>query len=111
MADPSQPHPSAWEKTKATSKNIFEKVGSPFNKLSNKLGAEAFWPTSLDKECDKAARILRSFCKDGFYAELDNREGDLKEREQHGVDPAKRVEGPKGKKKALQKIPAEVWRG
>ena len=37
------------------------------NKLSNKLGSEAFWPTTLDKECDKAARILRSFCKDGFY--------------------------------------------
>jgi lipid-binding SYLF domain-containing protein len=31
------------------------------------LNARAFWPTTLDKECDKAARILRSFCKDGFY--------------------------------------------
>jgi hypothetical protein len=32
------------------------------NRLSNKVGAEAFWPTTLDKESDKAARILRSFC-------------------------------------------------
>ncbi|KAI0160067.1 hypothetical protein GGR52DRAFT_176902 [Hypoxylon sp. FL1284] len=43
------------------------KAGVPINKLTNKLGSEAFWPTSIDKECDKAARILKSFCKDGFY--------------------------------------------
>jgi hypothetical protein len=39
------------------------------NKLSNKLGAEAFWPMSLDLESEKAARILRSFCIDGFMSE------------------------------------------
>jgi len=37
-------------------------VGAPINRLSNKIGSEAFWPTTLDKECDKAARILKSFC-------------------------------------------------
>ena len=60
---------SIWDKTKANSKSWFEKVGVPVNKLSNRLGAEAFWPTSLDKESDKAARILRSFCIDGFMSE------------------------------------------
>lgn len=45
------------------------KAGVPVNKITNKLGSEAFWPTSMDKECDKAARILKSFCKDGFYTE------------------------------------------
>lgn len=39
-----------------------DKLGAPVNKLSNKLGSEAFWPTTLDKESEKAARILRSFC-------------------------------------------------
>ena len=39
------------------------KVGGPINKLTNKLGSEAFWPSSLDLECDKAARILTSFCR------------------------------------------------
>src|ERR1700753_3558683 len=39
-----------------------DKLGAPINRLSNKVGAEAFWPTTLDKESDKAARILRSFC-------------------------------------------------
>lgn len=38
------------------------KAGVPINKLTNKLGSEAFWPSTLDIECDKAARILKSFC-------------------------------------------------
>ncbi|KAI1499565.1 hypothetical protein F5X99DRAFT_389359 [Biscogniauxia marginata] len=43
------------------------KAGAPINKMANRLGSESFWPTTMDKECDKAARILKSFCKDGFY--------------------------------------------
>ena len=70
---------STWQKTKDTSKNWFEKVGVPVNKAANKLGAEAFWPTSLDKESDKAARILRSFCIDGFVAKHDSN-GDSKDK-------------------------------
>jgi len=69
----------------------FEKVGVPINKLSNKLGAEAFWPISLDKEADKAARILRSFCIDGFMSE----QGGGKQ----GTDK---------KHKSLDRIPPEV---
>lgn len=38
------------------------KVGEPINTIANKLGSEAFWPMTMDKECDKAARILRAFC-------------------------------------------------
>lgn len=37
------------------------KAGVPINKLTNQLGSEAFWPSGMDKECDKAARILQSF--------------------------------------------------
>lgn len=58
-----------WEKTKTGGKAGFntlyswvDKLGPPVNRLSNKLGSEAFWPTTTDKECDKAARILKSFC-------------------------------------------------
>jgi hypothetical protein len=40
----------------------FEKLGTPVNKLTNKIGSEAFWPTTLDHESDKSARILKSFC-------------------------------------------------
>ena len=92
----------SWEKTKTTSKQGFDaawaqldKLGKPVNKLSHKLGSEAFWPTTLDKESDKAARILRSFCKDGFYAELDG-------------DSRMAPEAPKGKQRVVQKIPAKV---
>ena len=27
-----------------------------------RLKREAFWPATLDQECDKAARILKAFC-------------------------------------------------
>lgn len=58
-----------WEKTKARSKDWFAKTGDPYmSKGLHKVGAETFWPTSLDREADKAARILRSFCIDGFAA-------------------------------------------
>lgn len=58
-----------WAKVQTGGKASFDKVygwvdklGPPVNRLSNKVGAEAFWPTTLDIESDKAARILRSFC-------------------------------------------------
>lgn len=90
----------SWDTTKTTSKKGFDKVwgwadklGAPVNRLSNRIGSEAFWPTTLDKESDKAARILRSFCKDGFYAE-----------EEPQVDAA----GPKRKQRVIKKIPQKV---
>ncbi|KAI1255798.1 hypothetical protein MGN70_002538 [Eutypa lata] len=46
---------------------LASKASGPVNRLTNRLGSEAFWPSSLDKECDKAARILTSFCT-GFYS-------------------------------------------
>lgn len=88
-----------WAKTKTGSKAGFDKLygwvdklGPPVNRLSNKLGSEAFWPTTLDKESDKAARILKSFCKDGFYQE----------------EERPTAEGPKAKQKVLKKIPTQV---
>ncbi|KAJ5287225.1 hypothetical protein N7478_002911 [Penicillium angulare] len=96
---------STWEKTKRFSKKGFDKtwatvdkLGAPVNRLSNKLGAEAFWPMSIDKESDKAARILRSFCKDGFYAP----ESEV------GTDENGKINRPKGKQKVIQKIPSKV---
>ncbi|KAF2834087.1 DUF500-domain-containing protein [Patellaria atrata CBS 101060] len=94
------PTQTFWEKTKTNSKAGFDKVygwvdklGPPVNRLSNKLGSEAFWPTTLDIESDKAARILRSFCKDGFYQEEIKSDGPRKHKE-----------------KVLKKIPPEVIR-
>ncbi|KAL7917497.1 hypothetical protein ACQKWADRAFT_306710 [Trichoderma austrokoningii] len=39
---------------------------------AKKVQREAFWPATLDLECDKAARILKSFCVDGYFAPTDN---------------------------------------
>jgi len=66
---------STWEKIKAGGRDLSNRIGAPVNAASNKLGAEAFWPESLDKEADKAASILRSFCLDGF---LPNKHKDSK---------------------------------
>ncbi|KAF1830829.1 DUF500-domain-containing protein [Decorospora gaudefroyi] len=89
-----------WSKTKTQSKAGFDKVytwvdklGAPVNRLSNKVGSEAFWPTTLDIESDKAARILKSFCKEGFYQEEDR--------------PIT-TDAPQGKQKVLKKIPSKV---
>jgi lipid-binding SYLF domain-containing protein len=96
---------STWEKTKRYSKKGFDKawdtvdkLGAPVNRLSNKLGAEAFWPMAIDKESDKAARILRSFVKDGFYA-ADN---------ETGTDEQGKINRPKGKQRVIKKIPSKV---
>ena len=105
-----------WEKTKKYSGTAYsktkpgfdaawkalDKLGAPVNRLSNKLGSEAFWPTTMDKESDKAARILRSFCKDGFYEQVD--ENQAKKAEESG----EKVEGPQGKQRVIKKIPEKV---
>ncbi|KAH6609984.1 lsb3-possible role in the regulation of actin cytoskeletal organization, partial [Trichoderma cornu-damae] len=90
----------SWDMTKTQSKKGFDKVwgwadklGAPVNRLSNRIGSEAFWPTTLDKESDKAARILRSFCKDGFYTDQEA--------------PADAT-GPKRKQRVIKKIPQKV---
>ncbi|KAH1506715.1 hypothetical protein KXX06_008835 [Aspergillus fumigatus] len=84
--------------------DALDKVGAPVNRLSNKLGSEAFWPMTLDKESEKAARILRSFCKEGVYVAND---ATVATREQ---TPDKKIDKPRGKPKVLQKIPDEVIR-
>ncbi|PGH03024.1 hypothetical protein GX51_04342 [Blastomyces parvus] len=120
---------SKWEKTKVYSKRGFDKayktidkLGPPLNRLSNKLGAEAFWPTTIDKESDKAARILRSFCKDGFYAPVDdeseevNGSGSRASPEERAggyknIDEDNKkgvIDKPTGKQRVVKKIPAAV---
>lgn len=107
-----QPNQSMWNKTKTYGKKGFDKgwdaldkLGAPVNRLSNKLGSEAFWPMTLDKESEKVARILRSFCKDGVYVEdsppVALPPGNRKENQ---------IDRPRGKQKVLKKIPKEVIR-
>ncbi|QKX60880.1 uncharacterized protein TRUGW13939_08026 [Talaromyces rugulosus] len=89
-----------------------DKLGAPVNRLSNRVGAEAFWPTTLDKESEKAARILRSFCKDGFYEKIDDEStaaAEEKAREEaQNPDAKHKIDRPAGKQRVLVKIPSEV---
>lgn len=80
-ASPTDEHPPKWgfhrpnhdtaddgEKKKKTNRlsalgeAFANKVAGPVNAMANKFGSEGFLPESLDKECEKAARILRGFC-------------------------------------------------
>lgn len=36
------------------------------NNTNDRQQKEAFWPATLDLECDKAARILKTFCGMSF---------------------------------------------
>ncbi|PTB63623.1 hypothetical protein BBK36DRAFT_1125537 [Trichoderma citrinoviride] len=45
------------------------KAAAPINSIAHKLGSQSFLPETLDKECDKAATILKAFCKKGVYAD------------------------------------------
>jgi hypothetical protein len=94
-----------WEDTKRYSKIGFDrawealdKLGPPVNRLSARLGAEIFWPISVDKESDKAARIVRSFCKDGFYAP----------ESEDARDENGEINRPKGKPRISKKITQQV---
>ncbi|KIX09539.1 uncharacterized protein Z518_00619 [Rhinocladiella mackenziei CBS 650.93] len=111
-------NPTLWERTKGYSNTAYEralkpgfnkayavvdKLGAPVNRLSNKVGSETFWPTSMDKESEKAARILRGFCKDGFYEQID-------EKQQKKIDERNATADgvPRGKQRVIKKIPAKV---
>ncbi|KAM0262564.1 hypothetical protein ACHAQJ_001609 [Trichoderma viride] len=41
------------------------KAAAPINSIAHKLGSQSFLPETLDKECEKAATILRAFCSSG----------------------------------------------
>ncbi|KFA79187.1 hypothetical protein S40288_02352 [Stachybotrys chartarum IBT 40288] len=43
--------------------------GGRISSLTSRLGAPGFMPGPMDKECEKAAAILRSFSKTGVYTE------------------------------------------
>lgn len=55
-------------------------LGNWMNKQAGKMGMEAFWPTSLDKECEKCARILYTFTQRGgtIHSTLEDPHADRK---------------------------------
>jgi lipid-binding SYLF domain-containing protein len=66
-----------YKKVETGAWNALAPVGNWTNRTAGKFGAESFWPTELALECDKAARILRTFTTKGASVEVDasNAEG------------------------------------
>ena len=85
-----------------SSRSWFQKVGAPINKLSRKIGAEAFWPDSLEREAEKGARILRSFCIDGFVTSDPGNHAQQQQQGHHHAAAGKKED------KRLDHIPPEV---
>lgn len=76
-------------------------LGEPMNKVAGKMGIEGVWPTTLDRECDKAARILRVFTLDGgveYEEKLNINDVDAKKKTQRVIKriPAKALREAKG---------------
>ncbi len=60
-----------YKKVETGAWNALAPVGQWTNRTAGKFGAESFWPTELGLECDKAARILRTFTTKGASVEVD----------------------------------------
>ncbi|CAG9937143.1 unnamed protein product [Clonostachys rosea f. rosea IK726] len=67
---------------------------------TTRVHGETFWPTSLDLECEKAARIIKSFCADGYLGPIDDESSPV-------VSPTN-DEPPKTPVKIYKKIPKQI---
>ncbi|KAK4120580.1 hypothetical protein N657DRAFT_579558 [Parathielavia appendiculata] len=83
------------------------KVSGPVNAIAHKFGSEGFLPESLDKECEKAARILRGFCKDGIYSDAAPQAPPTSETTNPSKPPPSPSSKPK-KSRVLLTIPSKV---
>ncbi|KAF2160004.1 hypothetical protein M409DRAFT_60404 [Zasmidium cellare ATCC 36951] len=103
--------PPAEKQGKAQKFNrIMNKMSKPLNKAATKMGCEAFNPQELDLEMEKCARILRSFCIDGFMAPDPNNPNDPNADKNSTTSSASsKKKGPHGReRKALYKIPPKA---
>ncbi|KAH8754587.1 hypothetical protein F5883DRAFT_431273 [Diaporthe sp. PMI_573] len=80
-----------------------DKLGGPLNRFSNKLGCEAWWPTALTEECNKATRILTSFCSMWANFPIPWKHTDSEKKMMTSGS-----QRPEGKPTVLVKIPTEV---
>ncbi|GKT87550.1 LAS seventeen-binding protein [Colletotrichum tofieldiae] len=91
------------------------KAAVPINALANKMGSQSFLPTTMDKECEKAAKILRSFCKEGITSDVppQTQTAEHLEPGKHAEGHSSRPTTPNKEKirkeqKAIVKIPSKV---
>ena len=51
-----------WATNRTSNAGTTGTSATPAPLAPTRYGRETYWPTTLDKECDKAARIIKSFC-------------------------------------------------
>ncbi|RBA17212.1 hypothetical protein FPRO05_01936 [Fusarium proliferatum] len=77
--------------------NALSRLNTAAANASGRVQREAFWPATLDLECEKAARILKSFCMDGYLVPLEEEE-----------DAQSTTSEPRSPKRVTKKIPKRI---
>ncbi|KAK6702482.1 hypothetical protein SNK04_012381 [Fusarium graminearum] len=77
--------------------NSLSRINTTAANASGRVQKEAFWPATLDLECEKAARILKSFSTDGYLVPADEEE-----------DSYSTISEPRSPKRVTKKIPQRV---
>ncbi|KAJ0300616.1 hypothetical protein Brms1b_012732 [Colletotrichum noveboracense] len=90
------------------------KAAGPINAMANKMGSQSFLPTTMGKECEKAAKILQSFCKEGIASDVPPQQPASEKLEPGKTDAGSGSSRPvtpnkaKKEQKAIVKIPSKV---
>ncbi|KAL6914064.1 hypothetical protein FSST1_011824 [Fusarium sambucinum] len=77
--------------------NSLSRINTTAANANGRVQREAFWPATLDLECEKAARILKSFSTDGYLVPADEEE-----------DSHSTASEPRSPKRVTKKIPKRV---
>ncbi|KAF5683916.1 YSC84-like protein, partial [Fusarium denticulatum] len=77
--------------------NALSRLNTAAANANGRVQREAFWPATLDLECEKAARILKSFCTDGYLVPLEEEE-----------DAQSTTSEPRSPKRVTKKIPKRI---
>ena len=70
---PPPPKSTASEPNSKWFHHLGQKTSTGINNLAHKIGGTGFLPDTLEVECEKAAIILRTFCRHGVYADSSNK--------------------------------------
>ncbi|KAM0563284.1 hypothetical protein ACHAPJ_001002 [Fusarium lateritium] len=78
--------------------NSLSRINTAAANANGRVQREAFWPATLDLECEKAARILKSFSTDGYLVPL----------EEEDDDAQSTISEPRSPKRVTKKIPKRI---
>ncbi|WAO85216.1 Ysc84 domain-containing protein [Fusarium falciforme] len=78
--------------------NSLTRINTAAANANGRVHREAFWPATLDRECEKAARILKSFCTDGYLVPLEEEEDESRSTTSEPLSP----------KRVTKKIPRRI---